>query len=69
MSINFVTQHPANTTLEVRDLMGRLVSTQKIKATQGTNIANLDFSTFVAGMYIVSLNNGTDVVTAKVVKQ
>ena len=69
LSINFVTQHPANTTLEVRDLMGRLVSTQKIKATQGTNIANLDFSTFVAGMYIVSLNNGTDVVTAKVVKQ
>lgn len=69
VQITFVTQQACNTTLELRDLTGRLVLFQKNKANSGTNTATIDLSPFAQGLYVVSLNNGKNIITAKVVKQ
>lgn len=60
-----------NGTVEVsiHDLTGRLMMKTNVDATSGANTQVIDISTYPSGIYMVSLNNGTDVATQRLVKE
>lgn len=56
--------------VKVYDIAGKNLMSQKINSAEGNNLLNLPLnSTFKAGMYVVTVSNGTDIQTAKFVKQ
>ncbi|QQS30905.1 MAG: VCBS repeat-containing protein [Sphingobacteriales bacterium] len=56
-------------TLILYDLTGRLLHEATIQATIGTNNCVLDMLPYPQGLYVVTLNNGVEVVSGKVVKE
>lgn len=59
-----------NSTVEVSvyDLTGRVMLKANVEATNGINNQSIDVSTYPAGIYMISLNNGTEVATQRLVK-
>ena len=56
--------------VKVYDMTGRIVLNNKINSLEGSNMISLPLSpTFKAGMYVVEVNNGTDLQSSKFVKQ
>ncbi len=56
----------SNATISVRDLSGRTIYSEKIMLQEGYQNFNLATTNFGAGIYLVSLNSGTEVVMKKV---
>lgn len=56
-------------TLSIYDVTGKLMRAEQLTALNGANTYQLDASTFAAGMYVLHLTNGTDMVSAKFVKE
>ena len=56
-------------TLHLYYLTGRLLYKEILQPTIGTNSWVIDLSRYPQGMYIVTLNNGAEVVGGKVVKE
>lgn len=56
--------------IKVYDMSGRVLMSNKINSLEGNNMISLPLaSTFKPGMYLVDVNNGSDIQTAKFVKQ
>ena len=56
--------------IKVYDMSGRLMMTNKVKGFEGNNMISLPLtSTFKPSMYLLEVNNGADIQTAKFVKQ
>ncbi|HRI26912.1 MAG TPA: T9SS type A sorting domain-containing protein, partial [Chitinophagales bacterium] len=56
-------------TLHLYDLTGRLLFNTTLQPTAGINSYVLDMTRYPQGMYVVTLNNGAEVVTGKVVRE
>jgi hypothetical protein len=54
---------------QVFDMVGRAVYTQNIAANNGKNNLNLNIANFATGVYYIVLNDGTNSVMGKIVKQ
>jgi hypothetical protein len=56
--------------VKVYDMSGRIVLKNKVNSLEGSNVISLPLSsTFKAGMYVVEVNNGTELQSSKFVKQ
>jgi hypothetical protein len=56
--------------VKVYDMTGRMVLNNKVNSLEGSNVISLPLSsTFKAGMYVVEVNNGTEIQSSKFVKQ
>jgi hypothetical protein len=56
--------------VKVYDMAGRVVLNNKVNSLEGSNMISLPLSsTFKAGMYVVEVNNGTELQSSKFVKQ
>jgi hypothetical protein len=56
--------------VKVYDMSGRVVLNNKVNSLEGSNVISLPLSsTFKAGMYVVEVNNGTELLSSKFVKQ
>jgi hypothetical protein len=56
--------------IKVYDMSGRAMMSNKVNSLEGINMISFPLaSTFIPGMYLVEVNNGSDIQTAKFVKQ
>jgi hypothetical protein len=56
--------------VKVYDISGRVLLNKKVNSLEGSNMISLPLSsTFKAGMYVVEVNNGTELQSSKFVKQ
>ena len=69
VKINFITATQSNALLSLHDAAGRLISQQNINTTSGNNELLLDVSKYAAGIYFLSINNGQEVATNKLLKR
>ena len=63
---------PATQMIDVKvyDISGRVLLNKKVNSLEGRNMISLPLSsTFKAGMYVVEVNNGTEIQSSKFVKQ
>ena len=56
-------------TAQLFDVTGKLAGTQTINATEGFNTFNLSLNNLSAGVYVLTITNGSDIANVKVVKQ
>ena len=54
--------------VNVYDVAGKLMATQSTTATKGANTLQIDVANYAAGMYFVTLNNGNNTATVRIVK-
>jgi Secretion system C-terminal sorting domain len=66
-TLHFYSAKPAQISLEVRDMTGRLVAADRVRANTGDNTHMIDGSTWGAGIYLLSLSDGSRKVTEKLV--
>ncbi len=66
MSLRVFSPLASDATISVRDLSGRTIYSEKIMLQEGYQNFNLATTNFGAGIYLVSLNSGTEVVMKKV---
>ena len=60
----------ANVSLTLTDLMGRVMFVQNnLNAKDGFNNVEVDLTAYTSGTYFVTLNNGTDQVTQRLIKE
>ncbi len=69
LTIQYATQQSQLVSLHLYDLTGRLLHKETLQATLGTNNYVLDMTKYPNGLYVVTLNNGVEVVSGKVVKE
>jgi hypothetical protein len=70
--LTFSYTSPATQMVDVRvyDVSGRVVLNNKINSLEGSNVISLPLnSTFKSGMYVVEVNNGTELQSSKFIKQ
>ena len=68
-TISYTSPQTQPVTLYLYDLTGRLLHKETLQATLGTNNYLLDMTKYPNGLYVVTLNNGVEVVSGKVVKE
>ena len=70
--LTFSYTSPATQMIDVKvyDISGRVLLNKKVNSLEGSNMISLPLSsTFKAGMYVVEVNNGTEIQSSKFVKQ
>ncbi len=69
INVNFTI--PTNTEININlyDLTGRLVQNARVAAQTGLNSWTTDMSNFSSGVYFLSIDNGTESHTAKIIKK
>jgi len=70
--LTFSYTSPATQMVDVKvyDISGRVVLNNKVTSLEGNNVISLPLSsTFKAGMYVVEVNNGTELQSSKFIKQ
>ena len=70
--LTFSFTSPATQMVDVKvyDISGKMLLHNKVNSLEGSNVINLPLSsTFKAGMYVVEVNNGTELQSSKFVKQ
>ncbi len=69
VTITFVNTLADIVNISVKDMAGRLVSHQQFKSTIGTNNYHLSLANALSGIYFVTLSDGTQIHTVKVIKE
>ncbi|QQS29769.1 MAG: T9SS type A sorting domain-containing protein [Sphingobacteriales bacterium] len=69
VNLVFATQTVAKVQISLFDLSGKLVTTQFADATDGINNVQIDVADIPAGMYLLTINDGTQIANAKIVKE
>ena len=59
----------ANVNIRITDLMGRVLATNEMIAKDGFNEVVVDLSAYASGTYFVTLNNGSDQITQRLIKE
>ena len=68
VKIDFTTTRNDNIGIVVYDVTGRLTDARQLYAQPGLNSTLLNISGYAAGIYFVTLNNGEQMITGKLVK-
>jgi uncharacterized surface anchored protein len=66
--INF-TANNGSVKVTIYDINGKLAATHTVQTVKGVNTLRLDLESYAAGMYVINVQSGTEVATAKFVKQ
>ena len=69
LSLQYTSLQSQPITLHLYDLTGRLLHKETLQTTLGTNNYVMDMTKFPNGLYVVTLNNGVEVVSGMVVKE
>ncbi|MFA6058713.1 MAG: T9SS type A sorting domain-containing protein [Taibaiella sp.] len=69
INISYSIKEDGNYTVQIVDLLGKVVSTQTVHAIQGNNRLTIDIPTLAAGTYSLNLSNGTQSAAQKFVIQ
>lgn len=70
LTFSYTTSSAETANVKVYDMTGKVMMNSKVNNLEGSNIVSLALSpTFKPGMYIVEVNNGTDRLTSKFIKQ
>jgi hypothetical protein len=69
LTVQFETANTATVQIAVTDILGRMVLHQEIEAVTGLNSIVVNTSTLSAGTYLLSLSDGNNTLTQRVVKQ
>jgi hypothetical protein len=59
----------ATYTINVMDMMGKLLQTKSVAKNESTTETSLNIANLPRGMYLIQINNGTERVTKKLIKQ
>ncbi len=66
--VRFVTPEAGNIQSVLFDLSGRVLQTRQIEAAEGINEMKIDLTEQYKGVYILSLNDGRQIVTTKILR-
>ena len=70
LTFSFTSSATQSVDVKVYDMSGKVVLKNKVISLEGSNVISLPLSsTFKAGMYIVEVNNGTELQSSKFIKQ
>lgn len=69
LHVNFATGIAGEVEYTIYDVAGRKINTQKTTAQNGLNTLTLDVTSYAAGVYFITLNNGSDIQTTRFVKE
>ena len=70
LTFSFTSSATQQVDVKVYDMSGKVVLKNKVNSLEGSNVISLPLSsTFKAGMYIVEVNNGTELQSSKFIKQ
>jgi hypothetical protein len=70
LTFSFTSSATQPVDVKVYDMSGKVVLKNKVNSLEGSNVISLPLSsTFKAGMYIVEVNNGTELQSSKFIKQ
>jgi hypothetical protein len=69
VQVDFEATSNSNVTVSMTDVLGRVVSSQKVQAVEGLNRLDVNLNAVAKGMYILTLQEGNNVVTQRIVKQ
>ena len=68
LNLKFETTDNANVTINVQDIFGRVVLTQQVDANKGFNTVTVTTSEIPAGAYFLNVNDGTSILTQRILK-
>lgn len=68
VNVDYTNNNNEDVVVRIFDLTGKLILQSTEKTGTGNNIFSTDISQFAVGTYIITLNNGTEMVTRKFVK-
>ena len=68
VEVSFNVVEDVNTQIQIFNLAGSLVATYEESATKGTNAMTIDVSNYSSGVYFVTVNIGTDVISGRLIK-
>ena len=68
VNLKFETAENANITINVQDIFGRVILTQKMEANQGFNLVTVNTAEIPTGAYFLNLNDGSSILTKKIIK-
>lgn len=69
VEIAFTTATTGNVVMNIFDAAGKLVNTNNINAINGINTTTIDLSNYASGVYFVQLNDGMQLITARIAKE
>jgi hypothetical protein len=70
LTFSYTSSSTQPVSIKVYEMSGKLVMNNKVTTFEGSNTMSLPLAaTFKPGMYVIEINNGTDIQTAKFVKQ
>ncbi len=67
--IAYLTANAGLAKVVIYDINGKHVETRSIETLKGANTLRIEVAHYAAGMYVISLQSGTEAATAKFVKQ
>ena len=68
VNLMFETTENASIIINVQDIFGRVILTQKVEANQGFNLVTVNTAEILAGTYFLNLNDGSSILTKKIIK-
>jgi Secretion system C-terminal sorting domain len=69
LSVKFETTENTEVTINVLDIFGKVVLTQKVNTVSGFNSSNVETSQIPSGSYFLNINDGINTVTQRIIKQ
>jgi len=70
LTFSYISPATQSVDVKVYDMSGRIVLKNKVNSLEGSNVISLPLSsTLTTGMYIVEVNNGTELQSSKFIKQ
>jgi len=69
INVSYVTESNTQVEIQIFDAIGRLVKTEKIEVIEGINQQQINISTYSAGVYFLTIQNGEETITEKFVKE
>ena len=65
--IQFISGTPETVTFKVYNLLGEEIESQLINSQRGVNTINLNTTSYTQGMYLYSINNGSEILTKRMI--
>ncbi|HMS51915.1 MAG TPA: T9SS type A sorting domain-containing protein, partial [Chitinophagales bacterium] len=69
LTVGYTATQTSNINITVYDVAGKVVAVKVVDAVNGYNEVKLNVANYAAGTYYITLNNGTEVITNKFMKQ
>jgi hypothetical protein len=69
VQIDFEVTSNSNVTVTMTDVLGRVVSNKQVQAVEGLNRLDVNLNSVAKGIYILTLQEGNNIVTQRIVKQ